>query len=63
MERRYAPAPGPLPRHKACLWHRDCGTLRMIQGQASTHRTRGGILYNQRVRLMRRFGFTSFKSR
>jgi hypothetical protein len=33
----------------------------MLTGHASLHRTRGGILYNRRARLVRRFGLSAFK--
>lgn len=60
LQRRYAP-PSFKPRRTACLWPRDPGgTPQMLTAHASQHRTRGGILYNRRARLVRRFGLAGF---
>lgn len=62
MQRRYAPTPhGHKPRRIARWSETMGGHWRVLIGTASMHRTRSGILYNRRVRLVRRFRFSSFK--
>ena len=60
LQRRYG-AKSQKPRRTIALWPRDAGAqLQVLQGHASRHRTRDGLLYNRRVRLVRRFGLSSF---
>lgn len=63
LQRRYGAKPGKCRRIVA-LWPRDAGGLLMVlQGHASRHRTRDGLLYNRRVRLVRRFYLSAFNRR
>lgn len=61
LQRRYGAKSQP-PRRIIALWPRDVGCqLRVLQGHASRHRTRDGLLYNRRVRLVRRFCLSAFQ--
>lgn len=60
LQRRYGATPGKC-RRIVVLWPRDAGgEMQVLQGHASRHRTRDGLLYNRRVRLVRRFGLSAF---
>lgn len=60
LQRRYG-AKSHRPRLIAMVWPRNVGgALQLLQGHASTHRTRNGVLYNRRCRLVRRFGLSAF---
>lgn len=64
LQRRYAPPASTWDDSKqiACIRPRDVGgALQVLIGHASRHRTHGGILYNRRVRLVRRFGLSAFR--
>jgi hypothetical protein len=62
MERRYSPGKFK-PRRTAVLWERDEGMfLQLLQGHASQSKTRHGRLFNLRIRLIRRFGFSPWRT-
>lgn len=64
LQRRYAPPASTWDdcTQIACIRPRDVGgALQVLIGHASKHRTHGGILYNRRIRLARRFGLSAFK--
>lgn len=60
LQRRYGAKSQP-PVRCIVLWPRDAGsTLQVLQGHASRHRTRDGVLYNRRVRMVKRMGLSAF---
>ena len=64
MRRRYAPSKSGWGKVKriVCIWPRAVGsTPQVLTGHASKHRTRSGVLYNRRIRLVRRFDLSPFK--
>ena len=66
MERRYAPAKAGWGDLKltVSLWPRDVGgALQVLTGHASKHRSHSGILFNRRIRLVRRFDLSPFQRR
>jgi len=60
LQRRYGAKP-QQPRRCVALWPRDVGgSLQVLQGHASQHRSREGLLFNRRIRLVRRLGLSAF---
>ncbi len=61
LQRRYTRTP-QRPRRTASLWPREPGGQpQMLTGHACQAKTRGGCLFNRRIRLVRRFGLSAFK--
>ncbi len=59
MQRRYAPRP-QKSRRTAVLWTEESGRMRMLAGHACLSKTPSGVLYNRRIRLIKRFGLSAF---
>lgn len=61
LQRRYG-AKGQKPRLIAIVWPREVGgALQVLQGHACQSKTKHGVMFNRRIRLVRRLDLSSFK--
>lgn len=61
LQRRYG-AKGQKPRLIAIAWPREVGgALQVLQGHACQSKTHHGVLFNRRIRLVRRLGLSAYQ--